>query len=81
MSDHHLQLLHFCTEFTKLLTNNLVSLNKDFKILLKYIPFLKVILNQKLYHVFLFQHNFYFYHDIQAVSFNKVKGVNPIEYK
>ena len=40
--------------------------------------FLKVILSQKLYHVFLFQYNFYFYdHDIQAVSFNKVKWGEP----
>ena len=40
----------------------------------------KVIPNQKLCNVYLFKYNSYFYHDMQIVSFDKVKGVNQINY-
>ena len=39
----------------------------------------KVILNQKLYKVYLFKYNSYFYHDMQVDSFDEVKGVNQID--
>ena len=32
----------------------------------------KVILNQKLYNVYMFKYNFYFYHDMQVDSFDEV---------
>ena len=32
-----------------------------------------VTLNQKIYNVYLFRYNSYFYHDMQVVSFDKVK--------
>ena len=40
----------------------------------------QVILNQTLYNVYLFKYNSHFYHDMQVVSFDKVKGMNKINY-
>ena len=74
MAAHHLQLLLLYKIKQITYRTSLQGIN-----IIEIYSFLKVILNlnQTLYHVFLFQNNFYFYHDIQAVSFNKVKGVEP----